>query len=97
MSPPRLAALSSPTAEITPRKRVLRGLAGALASSRKGWSPSLTGKARLRVSTNWRAATGFAQASGVWSWTWKIVLPLCQSVRRGGPKLISSRRGAGRL
>src|SRR5580704_4439079 len=96
MSPPTLAALSSPTAEITPRKRVVRGFAASLASRLKAGSPLLTGLLKSRLAARKRAAGGWPQACGVAPLTWKIALLVCHSVQRGAPMRVSVIRNAGR-
>src|SRR5580704_1164967 len=95
MSLPRLAALSSPTAESTPRKRVVRGLGVSLACKLNGCSPLLTGLLKSRVVVSASAAGGLPQAAGAAPFSWKIELLLCQSVQCGAPKPVSLIRGAG--
>src|SRR5580700_4057994 len=98
MSSPILATFSSPTAEITPRKRVVRGFAASLARRLNGVSPLLTGLLKSRLKARKPAAGDWPQACcGGAPLTWKIVLLLCHSVQRGAPKLVSVIRNAGRF
>src|SRR5580692_8632905 len=95
MLSPILATFSSPTAEITPRKRVVRGFAASLAWRVNGVSPLLTGLLKSRLEARKPAAGAWLQACGGAPLTWKIVLLLCHSVQRGA-KLVSVIRSAGR-
>src|ERR1700722_15384650 len=97
MSSPILATFSSPTAEITPRKRVVRGFAASLAVRLNGVSPLLTGLLKSRLKARKPVAGDWPQACwGGAPLTWKIVLLLCHSVQRGAPKPVSVIRSAGR-
>src|SRR5580698_10254173 len=98
MSSPILATFSSPTAEIKPRKRVVRGFAASLAVRLNGVSPLLTGLLKSRLEARKPVAGDWLQACwGGAPMTWKIVLLLCHSVQRGAtPKLVSVIRSAGR-
>src|ERR1700736_3995940 len=91
---PRLATLSSPTAEITPRNRVWRGSAVVVASTEKGLSPLLTGLLKSRVSAM-ALRPGLAQDAGVEPSAWKTEAELCHSVQCGGPNAVLVSAGAG--
>src|SRR5580692_11369638 len=95
MSLPILATFSSPTAEITPRKRVARVFAASTVGTVNGVNPLLTGLLKLRLKAR-KPAAGWPQDCGVAPLTWNIVLLLCHSVQRGAPKLVSVIRSAGR-
>src|ERR1700683_3656330 len=96
MSSPILATFSSPTAEITPRKRVARVFAASAAGRLNGVNPLLTGLLKLRLRARKPVAGDWPQACGGAPLTWKIALLLCHSVQRGAPRLASVIRSAGR-
>src|SRR3954468_10944129 len=90
----RLEALSSPTAEMTPRNRVARGSALAVAAAEKAFRPRLTGLLRSRRRRRGRAPDLNPHAAGVAPSGWKIELLLCQSVQCGAPKAVLVSDGA---
>src|SRR3954464_15777989 len=102
-----LAPFSSPTAETTPRKRLERASALAVAREARGGrgglggaggeksgSRRLTGTARSRSSTRVCAPAGRPHAAGRAPSVRKISLEACQVVQRGAPNAMSVSRGA---